>query len=132
MLLLPDKEIDLGQFTLQRTDVDDYLEATSDCSTIYANLSIIPPLALVAHTLKEILERLALPPGTLHATQEVKCIKVVNVGAKIRGTLSLSRPLQRGDWQFVPAVFILRGTNDEIMLTGKTTVIVPLAGTTND
>ena len=124
MLPQPGTEIDLGRWALERQDVDAYLSATQDSSTIYASLSIVPPLALVAYILKEILERLSLPPGTLHATQEVKCLKGVPIGAEVRATARFARPLQRGEWQFIPANFTLWGADTEMTLTGRTTVIV--------
>jgi len=126
LLPQPGIEIDLGQWALERKDVDAYLSATQDCSTIYASLSIVPPLALVAHILKEILERLSLPPGTLHATQEVKCLKGVPIGAEVRATALFARPLQRGEWQFIPAKFTLWGSDREMTLTGRTTVMVSI------
>ncbi len=126
MLIQQGAEIDLGHWSLGPPDVDAYLQAIEDHSTIYTSLSVVPPLAMVAHVVKEILERLSLPPGTLHATQEMSCLRGVMVGEKMSTTASFGRPLLRGEWQFISANFTVWGHDGEMALKGRTTVIVPV------
>ena len=132
MLIERGAEIDLGRWSLGPKDVDAYLQAIQDHSSIYNTLSVVPPLALVAHALKEIIKRLSLPPGTLHATQEVKCLKGVNLGESVTANASLGRPLRRGEWQFISTDFSIRSDDGKTALSGRTTVIIPSKEGVND
>ena len=40
-------------------------------------------------------------------------------------TADVGRPSQRGDFRFIVAGFRVRGTDDEPIVTGKCTVILP-------
>ena len=129
MLPAPGQELNLGTWVIDRTFVERYLGATEDDCPIYRELGVAPPLALAARALGALLEVLQLPPGTLHAAQELDCKRTVGLGEEVACVAKLSRPISRGEWQFVSADFSLSGKDGEVLLGGKSTVLVPASKT---
>jgi acyl dehydratase len=126
MLPEPGEELDLGRWVVGRDFVDDYLAAVEDTSPTYAELDAVPPMALAARALGALLKELALPPGTIHAAQELDFRRLVKAGQEVSCIASISKPMRRGEWQFVSAQFTLRSTGGEALMGGKSTVLVPV------
>lgn len=101
----------------------DYLEAVGDSHDAYDELALAPPLALAAHALGVMLEKLALPPGTIHSLQEVETLRPVAYDTEVFGSASVDPPRRRGQLQFTTVVFTLVDGAGEKLLTGKTTVL---------
>ena len=128
MLSETGKELDLGRWVVGREFVEDYLEAVEDSLSIYGQAGIVPPMALAARALGALLKELSLPPGTIHAGQELDCRREVILGESVSCNAKVSRPVRRGDWQFLSAEFTLYGSAHEALITGKSTVLIPLEG----
>jgi acyl dehydratase len=118
-------EIDLGSWTLDAEFVGEYLGAVEDTSGLYGSLGVVPPMALAARALGGLMEALALPPGTVHASQEVEHRGMVVVGQEVSCVARLSRPRRHGDWSLVSAEFAVSNPGGEVVLVGKSTVLVP-------
>ena len=108
----------------------EYLDALESSLPIYAKHNLVPPMALAARTLGLLIEKLGLAPGTVHTSQEVTALKPVSVGQHISARAKPSRPLRRGQWEFLSVAFTLYeetpdGRGQEI-LKGKTTVMSPV------
>jgi len=127
MLPAPGEEFSLGRWVVDLGGQDAYLSAVEDTSTVYRELGVVPPMAVAAQVLSALLKELALPPGTIHAAQELSCGRLVKLGQEVSCSAKLSRPLQRGDWKFISADFWVHGSDGETLLQGKTTVLVPVS-----
>ena len=121
----PGKELNLGSWVAGRQFVEDYLNAVGDKSSVYSELDAVPPLALAARALGALIKELALPPGTIHAGQELDCRRMAKWGEEVSCIARMSRPIHRGGWQFISAEFAVYGAGGETLLTGKSTVLVP-------
>ena len=119
------REIDLGQWFITRRYVDEYLGAVGDLSTIYGDTEIVPPMALAAQVLGLLLEKLSLPPGTVHASQEVLSQGAIKVSQQVGVLVRVSRPWRRGEWELLTAEFTLNVTGSDAVLRGKTMVMAP-------
>ena len=119
--------LELGRWTIGQEPVDAYLAATGDDQAIYRDLGAAPPLALAAWALAALLDKLQLPPGAIHGSQEMQCHRIARIGERIRCSAEIGRPAQRGDFQFVNATFAIRGDQGDPIVSGKTTVILPAA-----
>ena len=124
----PGEEFSLGEWTLDAESRQAYLDAVGDGLAIYGELDTAPPLALAAQALGRMLETLSLPGGTIHASQEITCLAPVALGETVSCGAKLSRPLDRGDWRFITVDFTVTGEGKRELIRGKTTVLVPLAG----
>ncbi len=124
------KSLSLGTWTATPEFVAEYLDALNSQSTLYAEHNLVPPMALAARTLGLLIEKLGLAPGTVHTSQEVTALKPVSLGQQISAQAKPSRPLRRGDWEFLSIQFSLYENHDgepgEPVLKGKTTVMSPV------
>jgi acyl dehydratase len=110
--------------------VAEYLDALESDIPLYSEQQLVPPMALAARTLGLLIEKLGLAPGTVHTSQEVTALKPVPIGRQITAEAKPSRPLRRGQWEFLSVAFTLRehrnGETGESVLKGKTTVMSPV------
>ena len=128
MLPAPGEELNLGWWVVGDEFVKEYLGVVGDSSSIYDEIDVVPPMALAARVLGALLKELSLPPGTIHGAQELDCKRMVQNGEEVSCVARPSRPMRRGDWQFLTFDFILYGTNNEPVLSGKSTVLIPGQG----
>ena len=103
------------------------LEAVGDPLPHYMELGIVPPLAISALALGNVLKELALPGGAIHSTQEVITVRAVGLGEELVGRASLERPRQRGNLQFITANYWVQDAAGNEVQKGKTTVLVPVS-----
>ena len=126
------KTLSLGQWQATPEFVAEYLHALESDTPLYAQHTLVPPMALAARTLGLLIKKLGLAPGTVHTSQEVTALKPVSIGKKISAQAKPSRPLRRGQWEFLSVQFTLHehenGETGEPVLQGKTTVMSPVEG----
>ena len=103
-----------------------YLEAVGDPLPQYLELGIVPPLAISALALGNLLKELALPGGAIHSLQEVNTIRAVSWGEELVGRAELERPRRRGNLQFITANYWVQDAAGNDVQKGKSTVLVPL------
>lgn len=125
MLPLAGDPVELGQWIVGAEFVAEYLGVVEDRTIIYRELDIVPPMSLAARAVGALVEKLALPPGTIHAAQELESRRLVMVGEQVTCRASVSKPRQRGGWAFVSADFTLSDTDGQAVLEGKSTVLIP-------
>ena len=119
------EEFHLGRWALDEDFASEYLRVVEDGSPVYGELGVVPPMALAARAMGALVDALSLPPGTIHAAQELHCRRLVRLGEEVSCVATLSRPVRRGDWRFIVAEFSLRAASGETVLSGKSTVLVP-------
>ena len=127
MLPDPGEDFNLGSWVVGHDLAEEYLRVVDDGSSVYRDLGVVPPLALAARALGALLKELGLPPGAIHASQELDCRRTVSLGEEVSCIARLSRPIRRGDWQFISADFNMYAADGEGLISGKSTVLVPLA-----
>ena len=119
-------DIDLGCWPLTEEKLRQYLAAVGDAPELYLQHGLAPPLALSAYALGALLDKLNLPPGTIHSTQEMAVVAPVAIGQEISGRAVLERPRRRGGWQFITVTYTLHDGSGATVQTGKTTVLTPV------
>ena len=118
-------ELDLGTWVLGRDFVEAYLAAVGSASAVYHETGAVPPMAVAARALGAFIQALDLPPGTIHASQELECCGVLRQGDRVRCVGRVSRPRKRGGWSLMTAEFRASGPGGGVVVTGKSTVLVP-------
>ena len=116
----------MGRWKITKEWVGQYLEAVGDPLPDYLELGIVPPLAISALALGNLLEKLALPGGAIHSVQEVNTVRAVRLGEELVGWAGLERPRQRANLQFITANYWVQDTAGNDVQRGKSTVLVPL------
>jgi hypothetical protein len=115
-------------FLLDAGMVNSYISAVNDSSQIYGASSLVPPTAVAALGVQSVLKALALPPGTLHAAQEISINRSVAIGEKLSCSAQVTQSSQRRDWLFVVVEFNLNNEQANSVLTGRSTLMVPEKG----
>jgi hypothetical protein len=126
-LVATGRELDLGTWVLGREFVEAYLAAVESTSAIYRDTGAVPPMAVAARALGALIEVLELPPGTIHASQELECKGVLRQGEEVRCVARVSRPRVRGDWSLMTAEFGVSRPGGGSIVAGKSTVLVPVS-----
>ena len=119
------QSIELGSWTITEELVKSYLEAVGDNQELYLDLGLIPPLALCAYALGALLDKLALPAGTIHSIQELEVVGAAGFGQEIYGEAVPERPRRRGGLQFTTVAYTMKDGLGNLIQTGKTTVLTP-------
>lgn len=126
-----EQDIDLGSWQLTEEKIRQYLEAVGDSPELYLQRGLAPPLALSAYALGALLEKLNLPPGTVHSLQEMEVAGPVAIGQEISGRAGLEQPRQRAGLQFTTVTYTLQDGSGATVQTGKTTVLTPAVDDAN-
>ena len=114
----------MGRWKITKEWVSQYLEAVADPLPHYLELGIVPPLAICALALGNLLKELALPDGAIHSLQEVDTVRAVRLGEELVGRAGLERPRQRGNLQFINASYWVQDAAGNEVQRGKSTVLV--------
>ncbi len=114
-----------AHFTVTAANARAYRDAVRDTLTVYADAGgVVPPLAVAALALGELLRQVALPPGSLHASESVECMAAVLEGEKVECRARLSQRSIRGGW----VVSVLESdlaVNGITAVTARATVLSP-------
>ena len=105
--------------------VQAYTSAVEESSAVYRDTALVPPTAIAALGVRTILKELGLPPGTLHAAQEVSMSRAVAAGEELSCAAKVAQSSQRRGWQFVVVKFSLADREGKTVLDGRTTLMVP-------
>lgn len=109
--------------------VDAYLEAVGDTPSmeVAAGARPVPPLAVVALALRQLLGRVELPEGTVHTGQSLRASAAAFVGDELSMRWTVSRASSRADAFFVN-LDLLVARAQEPVVEGRVSLAVPGAG----
>ncbi|MDP3061696.1 MAG: MaoC family dehydratase N-terminal domain-containing protein [Chloroflexota bacterium] len=113
---------------IEASRVRDYLDAVGDALPIYGELGVAPPLMVAAQAMGVMLERLALPPGAIHMSQELEFPNLARAGEEATCAIKLARVSVRGGMRVLVAEFTVAGQGGRPLVTGKSTVMAPQEG----
>jgi hypothetical protein len=102
-------------FVIDREKSRAYLAATGDKLAVYEENGAVPPLAVAALALGALLEKVILPPGTLHANESLQVHKAVPAGTELQCDARLAQRSVRGGW-------IVSVLDSEITVEGRVAV----------
>lgn len=118
---------------LDRERVDAYLAAVTDGIAARGEAGTVPPLAILAFSMRGLAELLAARPGTVHLTQRLAMRRAVWVDEEVAADLVVqSRSERRGFAALNLAVEVTapgaerEGVLPEIVLEGAMLLMVPL------
>lgn len=85
---------------------------------------LVPPLAIVARVMTELTKSLELPPGSIHASQELEFFKAVPVGASVTCRSRVIQKLNRGKLRLLAIEVNALDQDEEKVLSGKATLVL--------
>jgi acyl dehydratase len=111
-------------FTLYPEWVDAYIAAVGDAAIRDAGPGLVPPMAVAALSIRALIEASPLPPGTLHAGQELAFHRAVSVGEELSVAARIVSRGERAGWVLLSVDFSVSSA-DELVMTGRATVTFP-------
>lgn len=109
--------------------VERYVAAVRDESGVFDpsdSSSAVPPMATAAFSLRGVLDDLGIPRGTLHTAQEMSFLGEVSVGETLSCTASIAQNAVRGALRFIAVVMDVRGADQSLVMTAKSTIVTPI------
>ena len=126
--------LEAGQQISDRTHLLDaalvsrFADAVEDRATLRSSVDgghPVPPMAIAALSLRGVLQDLEIPGGTLHVGQELEFRRALEVGAKLDCRATVAQNSVRGEWRFLVVKLEVVDGAGVVVMTGKSTIIVP-------
>jgi len=111
-------------YELTESVVAKYLDAVGERQE-FLKSGIVPPLAIAACAMTALSQSFAVPPGSIHASQELEFLKIVPVGATISCGGKIAHRLERGRLNLMSIEINALDQDEEKVLTGKATIAMP-------
>lgn len=115
-------------YQLRPEEVVSYLRAVGESNPIFGQQGLVPPTTLAAYALKGVLHELDLPPGAVHAAQEMSASRAITQNEAITFRAKVVQNALRGGWHFLSIDFSGTDVQGKRVLEGKSTVLIPSAG----
>lgn len=116
-------------FVLEDEVVASYLEAVEDQAlprlAQAEGKAWAPPMAVAALALRSLMEEMALPAGSIHASQEFEFMRAVETGEPITCRAWLGHRSQRAGWWVLAVEMEGTDGSERPVLAGRSTVMVP-------
>ena len=115
-----------ARFTLTAEAVAAYRDAVGDEAPLYREEpSLVPPTALAALAVKHLLEALELPPGTVHAAQELTFQRSTMAGQELVCRAHIDQSGERRGWHFVTVDFQIEDAAGQTAVAGRSNLLIP-------
>jgi len=108
------------EYTLDAATVDLYVAAVGASHPGY-----VPPLAVAARAIASLGGLIALPPGTIHASQEFEFSGLVPVGARVSCQATVVRKLARGPMRMLTLETVIDDEDGRTVQKGRSTIVLP-------
>jgi len=124
MTLEADEQLTIGPFAVDAGAAEAYLNAAGGEASFYRGMGATPPMAVAGRTLGLLIERLSMPPGSVHIGQELDFLDAAKPGERLVCAAKLARESRRGGWRILQLEFTVNAEGRRV-LGGRTTVMVP-------
>ena len=121
-----------ASYDLDVEAISKYLKAVDESSSLYwqsdnrrALTGLIPPMAVTTYAMTMLLQRLSLPAGSIHVTQEIEFLTTVEVGTAITCQAKVSQNWKRGKFHLLTINLSVFNQNKELVQSGKVGFILP-------
>lgn len=112
-------------YRIDASMISTYLKAVGETSNLYDSTELVPPMAIAAYAMTALSEGFAVPPGTIHVSQELEFIDTVIAGDTITCQAEVKRKQERGRLHLLTVDLDVFNQNGVKMLTGKTSFVLP-------
>lgn len=127
--LEPGYEFPSTSFSLDRPAVDEYLGAVESDGDFYRDGSV-PMTMVAARALAALTGSISLPPGSIHTSQELEFHHTTRVQDALTSRARVSRKQSRGRFRLLSVDFDVADPAGNLVLSGKTSFILPEEGGT--
>ena len=111
-------------YELTETLIAKYLEAVDE-ETDFLAAGTVPPLSIAACAMTALSQSFTVPPGSIHASQELEFLKPVPIGARVSCGGRIAQKLERGRLNLIVLEISVLDEDGEKVLAGKATIAAP-------
>ncbi len=115
-----------ASFDLSDEWVDAYVGSVEDEAISALGGGFVPPMAVAALAIRALLERASLPPGTLHAGQELAFASPLRRGETLTVSARIASRGERAGWTLMGVELRVERAGEPVM-TGRATISFPVA-----
>ena len=119
-------EFPAASFGLSEEWVDAYVASVEDEAIGVLDGGLVPPLAIAALSIRALLDQASLPPGTLHAGQELTFTSPVRPGETLTVAARIASRGERAGWVLM-GVELRVARDGAAVMTGRATLSFPVA-----
>jgi len=112
-----------ASYVLQPNLIESYLTATQETYPAFHQEKLVPPTAVAAYALAALAEGMAVPPGTIHTSQEIEATDLVHVNDTITSHARVSSKRSRKNMEIMTIDINVTNQAGVTVLTGKTTFL---------
>ena len=115
-----------GRRIINTLEINDYVEAVEGYGPASDDPQIVPPTAMSAYALREILNEVSLPGGAVHAGQNISMIGSISVGDSVLFEARLSQNSVRAGWRYLAIDFqVYDASSNTELMEGRSTIVIP-------
>ena len=115
-----------GRRTINTSEIKDYVEAVGGYGSASDDPQAVPPTAISAYALREILNEISLPGGAVHAGQNISMLRSVSVGDSVLFEARLSQNSVRSGWRYLAIDYqVYDATSNTELMEGRSTIVIP-------
>lgn len=121
-------EISKESLIIDSNIINNYLNAINDSSRVELNeleKNFIPPMCIAALSLRGVINKLKIPGGTIHTTQELEFTNSAKTGEKLECIAKLILNSIRGDWRFLTIGINVTNKEGKNIMYGKSNIMLP-------
>ncbi len=118
--LVPGHEFPPVEYRLEEGIVTPYVAAVGSEQRAH-----VPPLAVAARAIASLGGLIALPAGTIHASQEFEFSRLVPIGARVSCSAKVLRKLSRGPMRMLTLEMTIKDESEALVQTGRSTIVLP-------
>jgi len=123
-------EFPATEFGLSPEWVAAYVAAVEDRAIGALGAAAVPPMAVAAVSIRALLEGARLPPGAVHAGQELAFHRAVRTGERLVASARIVSRGERQGWVLMSVDMTVTGAHGDAVMTGRATVSFPAEGNT--
>jgi len=112
-------------YCLDSSAVALYLDAVKENNSLFRSGKLVPPMAVTAFAMSSLSQAITMPSGTIHVSQELEFLKVVEVGDSITCHSKITRKVERGGLRLMNVDISVANQNQETVLTGRVGFVLP-------
>jgi acyl dehydratase len=116
-----------ASFELSDDWVNGYTAAVEDSAIAVVGGDFVPPMAVAALSVRALLEQTELPPGSLHAAQELSFLAPVRRGETLSAAAGIVSRGERAGWVLMGIELSVERAGTTVM-TGRATLSFPTEG----
>ena len=111
-------------YDLTESLITKYLDAVGE-QREFLEERVVPPLAIAACAMTALSESFSVPPGSIHAAQDLEFCRSVPLDERVSCSGKIASRLERGRLNLISIEINAVDQKGNIVLTGKATIAVP-------